>query len=279
MKKIQRHLISAVSLSAITLNLLLWIPALVVIALLKWLFKQQTLQNGFDYLVDRIYRAAVWFDSLWLEKVLGMTFEVDGELPGPEHQHCIIISNHRSWFDILILQALIVRDGPLLMFLIKQELIYVPVVGWICLALDFPRLNRGKSKQGRTEDYESVAIASQRHGALMNFAEGTRFTREKHHNQDSPYEHLLKPRNGGFRIMLANQPNSPVFDFTLGYPEEGLSFWQCLNGDHKKFRIHVAEYTADQVTNDPESWLTNRWTEKDQLLAQPVALNKNMNKS
>lgn len=229
------------------------------------------MQSGFDYLVDKIYRSAVWFDSFWLEKVLKIKLQVEGNLPSSEHKHCIIISNHRSWFDILILQALIVRDGPLLMFLIKQELIYVPVVGWICLALDFPRLNRGKTSTGRSEDYASVAIATQRRGALMNFAEGTRFTRKKHEQQSSEFQHLLKPRSGGFRIMLANQPNAPVFDFTLAYPQDGLSFWQCLNGEHTRYRISVSEFSAPDIIDQAETWLADRWSEKDKFLSAQEA--------
>ncbi len=266
MKEIRRHIISTISLSAITLNLLLWIPPLVIIALLKATIKQRHFQAAFDYLVDLIYRAAVWFDSLWLERVLGIQLHISGDLPNHKHDHCIIISNHRSWFDILILQALIVRDGPLLMFLIKQELIYVPVVGWICMALDFPRLNRGKSSQGRSQDYASVASATQRRGALMNFAEGTRFTEAKHQLQQSSYSHLLKPRSGGFRIMLDNQPDAPVFDFTLGYPQDGMSFWQCLNGELKEFSVDVSRFSAMDIAPAPEGWLAERWAEKDKLL-------------
>lgn len=264
---LKRQFISTVSLSAITLNLLLWIPALVVLALLKTIIRQTAILSIFDAMVDRIYRAAVWFNHFWLTHVLDIKLDIHGAVPSDRMSNCIVISNHRSWFDILLLQSLVVRNGPLLMFLIKQELIYVPVVGWICMALDFPRLNRGKTAQGRDRDYASVATASRRPGALMNFIEGTRFTSEKHDQQKSEYRHLLKPRSGGFRVMLQNLPKAPIFDFTLIYPKDGLTFWQCLNGEHLDYKVYINMFQASEVPQDPTEWLAKRWQEKDQLLA------------
>ena len=264
---LKQQLISTVSLTAITLNLLFWIPALIVLALLKAVVRQPAILSFMDAIVDRIYRAAVWFDHFWLTRVLKIKLDVHGDVPSDRLSNCIVISNHRSWFDILLLQSLVVRKGPLLMFLIKQELIYVPVVGWICMALNFPRLNRGKSEHGRDRDYASVASASQRPGALMNFIEGTRFTPEKHDQQGSEYRHLLKPRSGGFRVMLQNLPAAPIFDFTLVYPKDGLTFWQCLNGEHLNYRIYINMFEAGEVPQEPTEWLAKRWQEKDQLLA------------
>jgi len=265
---IKQQLISTVSLSAITLNLLFWIPPLVLIALLKAVIRHQPSHRLFGMIVDKIYRAAVWFNSFWLFSVLGIQLEVVGEVPNDRTSNCIVISNHRSWFDILLLQFLIVQKGPLLMFLIKQELIYVPVVGWICLALNFPRLNRGKSEVSRDRDYSSVASAAQKPGALMNFVEGTRFTKDKQASQVSEYKHLLKPRSGGFRIMLQNLPEATVFDFTLGYPKDDLTFWQCLNGEHRRYQVHISAFQASDIPEDPVDWLIERWAEKDQQLEQ-----------
>jgi hypothetical protein len=37
----------------------------------------------------------------------------------------------------------------------------------------------------------------------MNFVEGTRFTNDKHKQQSSPYNHLLRPKSGGIAFVLA----------------------------------------------------------------------------
>ncbi|MDO2157373.1 acyltransferase, partial [Escherichia coli] len=38
--------------------------------------------------------------------------------------------------------------------------------------------------------------------AVFNFLEGTRFTRAKHDEQQSPFRHLLKPKAGGIAFVL-----------------------------------------------------------------------------
>ena len=50
--------------------------------------------------------------------------------------------NHQRWVDILVLQHLLNRRIPLLKFFLKQQLIYVPVIGLAWWALDFPFMRR-----------------------------------------------------------------------------------------------------------------------------------------
>ena len=38
---------------------------------------------------------------------------------------------------------------------------------------------------------------------LLNYLEGTRFTQEKHDQQQSPYTHLLKPKAGGLALAIS----------------------------------------------------------------------------
>lgn len=255
------------ALTGITVNLLFWIPWLVVIALIKFVVRANRFSALCDRWVAHIYRFAVWFDTFLLQRCLGIEFEIEGEPPVDSNLDFIVLSNHRSWFDILLLQAIVVSRGPMLKFLVKQELIYVPVVGWICLVLNFPRLNRGKSETGRSKDYLSVASATKTPGALMNFVEGTRFTREKHLVQASPYKHLLTPRIGGLKIMLANQPQVSILDVTLVYPAEDLNFWACLSGRWRHFIIKLEYHNASEIS-DPQTWLTALWEEKDQYISQ-----------
>ncbi|MBD3647964.1 MAG: 1-acyl-sn-glycerol-3-phosphate acyltransferase, partial [Pseudomonadales bacterium] len=154
-------------------------------------------------------------------------------------------------------------------FLIKRELVWVPVVGWICLALNFPRLNRGRDPEARERDYQAVAEATTGLGekavALLNFAEGTRFTPEKHRAQASPWQHLLKPKAGGLRIMLENTRQAEIMDITLAYPTPGFTFWRCLSGELPYVRVHIDYCTAVDV-EDSTTWLNERWRIKDQRI-------------
>ncbi len=104
-----------------------------------------------------------------LKEVLGVRFEIEDEDFALEtlrpHESPMIIANHRSWFDIFTLQTLICRRGPMLKFLIKTELLWVPVLGWVCVALNFPRLQRKGDQKTRTRDLGIVQKASLQLGA------------------------------------------------------------------------------------------------------------------
>ena len=215
------------------------------------------------------YRLAVTGNTLWLTKVLRIDFKLHGDIPGNTPQPLIVVSNHKSWFDILLLQAIVVPGGPLLKFLIKSTLIYVPVVGWICLALRFPRLTRGGSLSKNRKDFKAVTQVAEQTStqadALLNFAEGTRFTEVKRDQQQSPHQYLLAPKSGGFKTMLNTMSGARVLDVTVAYPLDGSDFWTCLNGSVRRINIWL-QYTDPESLGNPKKWLESRWEEKEQRL-------------
>jgi len=124
----------------------------------------------------------------------------------------LVLANHQSWADILVLQNVFNRKIPFIKFFLKKELIYVPVIGLCWWALDFPFmkryskafLQRNPHLQGK--DIETTRKACRKFrfkpAAIMNFVEGTRFTREKHDKQQEPYQNMLKPKAGGAAFVL-----------------------------------------------------------------------------
>ena len=102
---------------------------------------------------------------------------------------------------------------PFLKFFLKKELIWVPILGIAWWALDFPFMKRysaavlKKRPHLRGKDIEITRQACKKFKSLpvsiMNFVEGTRFTREKHDKQKSPFTHLLKPKAGGIGFVLS----------------------------------------------------------------------------
>ena len=215
------------------------------------------------------YRFAVAGNTFWLARVLRIDFRIHGDLPSDTSRPLIVVSNHKSWFDILLLQAVVVPGGPILKFLIKSTLVYVPVVGWICLALRFPRLTRGGSLSKNRKDFKAVSQVAQQTSsqsdALLNFAEGTRFTEEKRAQQNSPYKYLLPPKSGGFKTMLNTMGDAQVLDVTVGYPLAGDNFWTCLSGAVRSIEVWVECTNADELGNS-KLWLESRWNEKERLL-------------
>jgi hypothetical protein len=121
----------------------------------------------------------------------------------------------------------------------------------------------------------------------MNFLEGTRFTPEKHHRQQSPFVHLLKPKAGGIAFVLAalGEQMHQMLNVTIAYPEGARNFWQFLCGNVKEIRVCVEslpinpELIGDYYTNKKfrvtfQNHLNAMWAEKDALLStlmyQPV---------
>jgi 1-acyl-sn-glycerol-3-phosphate acyltransferase len=113
-----------------------------------------------------------------------------------QHAWYLVVCNHQSWVDILVLQHCLQGRAPFLKFFIKRQLIWVPLVGLVWWALDFPFLRRRGGASG-ARDLATARAACARFRALptsvMSFVEGTRFTPAKHEAQGSPYRHLLKP--------------------------------------------------------------------------------------
>src|SRR4029079_1630637 len=130
----------------------------------------------------------------------------------------------------LVLQHVLNRRIPLLKFFLKQQLIYVPVIGLAWWALDFPFISRHSAAylsahpEKRFEDLEATRRACDKFArtptSVMNFTEGTRFTRAKHRAQRSPYRHLLKPRAGAMALSLSvlGDKFDALLDVTIVYP-------------------------------------------------------------
>ena len=238
---IGQHALSTLSATWVISNLLVWLSLLILtlpaLLVLKPLGREQLLEPWIGW----IYRSAVRIDSVWMLRVVGIQLEVEGEVPS--NPSPIVIVNHQSWFDIPIVQELISARGPRLSFLVKRSLVWVPVIGWICLLLGFPRLRRTGSPQDRALDLNAVSQAAEqgvasRH-ALLIFAEGTRFTSKKRSDQDSPFVHLLRPRVGGFAAACQIFPKgTPIIDLSIYY-DGGSHFWRCLGGATKVIRVDV----------------------------------------
>ncbi|MCY3795031.1 MAG: 1-acyl-sn-glycerol-3-phosphate acyltransferase, partial [Gammaproteobacteria bacterium] len=220
-----QHLKALAAFAAVSLNLLFWCaPLLVVLAVRLLAPKARPTAHRMGC---AIYRWAVAFDDWWLKRVSGARWrcprlDLDPESP------CILIANHQSWADIFVLQSAVARRGPVIKFLCKRELAYIPVLGLIMLAFDFPIMRRRGRVDGSVEDRrrgdrervrQACAVLFEAPAAMLTFAEGTRFGEAKRRRSVSPHRHLLRPRAGGFTaIVEALAPlEPPVVDVTIHY--------------------------------------------------------------
>ena len=76
--------------------------------------------------------------------------------------------------------------------------------------------------------------------SILNFLEGTRYTKEKYQKQNPPYRNLLKPKSGGvaFALKALDGKIDKILNLTIKY-ERCTSFWEFLCGDIKKIVVDV----------------------------------------
>lgn len=272
-----QHAKSALSLAVITTNLVFWLALAFPLALLRLVLP--FLRRPIHRLLDAIYRGAVRVDDFWLRRVLGHAWSLPS-LPLDPRRPCIVVSNHVSWSDIFPIQSLLVRNGFVVQFLSKRELLALPVVGLILWAFEFPLLRRAREHGGdeataRARDFDALRAACrgarENPVALVSFAEGTRATAARRAARASPYRHLLPPRAGGFGALCdgLGEALAGVVDCTLVYArgEREVTFWEFLSGA-PAFRVELlADWIgADAVPAEREArarFLAERWARKD----------------
>ncbi len=282
---IRQHFAAAAALAAITFNLAFWCVPLLVLVVVRGIAppaRAWTQAAG-----EAIYRFAVAFDDWWLRRVSGAAWDCPDPPPARDAP-CIVIANHRSWADIFLIQSAVARHGPIVKFLCKRELVWIPILGLIFLAFDFPIVRRRGSRrlpepQRRAADRrrvrEACATLRERPAAMLTFVEGTRFTPEKHARSASPYRTLLPPRAGGFEAIAASLEGdgAVVLDMTLHY-SRAAAFWAFLGGAAGEIEVRAEPFALQEVlAPSPRDWLEDRWRRKDQALTsgrEPQTLNR-----
>ena len=276
---------------ALALNTLFWCWPLFALSLLKLLLPIPRIQRALRFGMHWIAESWISVNSFWMSLVQRTQWDVQG-LENADMQHSYLVtSNHQSWADILILQSRLNRRMPFLKFFLKQELIWVPVIGLCWWALEFPFMKRfskeylAKHPEKRGQDLATTRKACERYKtnpvSVFNFLEGTRFTEDKHTEQASPYRYLLKPRAGGiaFVVDAMGEQLTSLINITIHYPGGVPSFWDLLCGRlrHVVMRIESrpipAEFLHRSYDQDEryrllfQEWVNELWNEKDLRLA------------
>lgn len=270
-----QHLRALLMLVLISGNLVVWCVPLLGVVLLRLALPR--LNSWLDGVSASMYRAAVRFDDFFLDHLAQCRWEKSLASVEP-NQVCIVIANHVSWADIFLLQNAVVHEGPILKFLSKRELMYVPVFAMILIAFRCPivrrRARRLADEAARHADdlarvRQACEVLKESPSAMLIFPEGTRITREKVAAGDGSYQNVLQPKLGGFSVLMKSlAPLRPtVLDATLFFPET-MSLWRFLGGAAFNMRIHIEAIPwRDDFELDPAAWLLSRWTEKDALIA------------
>jgi 1-acyl-sn-glycerol-3-phosphate acyltransferase len=284
-------LVGVIAAALLALNTLFWVPLLLIFSLLKLVIPIRVVRDAIAPVLLFMAEAWIGCNSAWMALTQRCAWDVEG-IEGLDYRSWYLVNcNHQSWVDILVLQHLLNRRIPLLKFFLKQQLIWVPVIGMAWWALDFPFMRRHseeflrKNPEMRGKDQATTRKACEKFAliptSVMNFLEGTRFTRAKHQRQNSPYVHLLKPKAGGMALALnaIGDKFQAVLDITIVYPDGTPTFWHFLQG--KMHRVVVrgrilpiprdliyADYTGDATVRAAfQSWVQQLWREKDEQIS------------
>lgn len=281
----------AISFILYFLNTLFWLCPIVVFSFFKALIPLPFWQKFFSYLLDQM--ASNWVAvNTFNQKLFTKTqFIVSGSEALTMHDWYLVLSNHQSWVDILVLQRLLHGKIPFLKFFLKKELIYVPFLGLAWWALDFPFMKRYSQKflkkhpQLKGKDIETTkkACAKFKHKpvSVMNFLEGTRFTDSKHRKQESTFQHLLKPKAGGIAFVLEamGEHLTKIVNVTIHYPGGIPGYFDFISGRVPRVIVSIETIDIDRSMigdyfNDDEFktnfqlWVNQLWLEKEQTLLE-----------
>jgi 1-acyl-sn-glycerol-3-phosphate acyltransferase len=284
-----------VTASLMALNVVAWCLVLFAVAIAKFVLPVPAWRRWLSRAMTALAEGWIGTNNAIFRVMGSLPIDARGLDGLSLREWYLVVSNHRSWVDILVLQAVFNRRIPFLKFFLKQQLIWVPFLGLAWWALDFPFMRRYSSAhlarhpEDRGKDLEATRRACERFRliptSVMNFVEGTRFTPAKHAALKSPYRNLLPPRAGGVSFVLSamgGMLNSKL-DVTIAYTTGTPSFWDLCCGRVGTVRVDVQRraiedwLAAGDYMNDPafrdrfQAWLGGVWAEKDVRLDRMLA--------
>lgn len=290
LRKTIRNLQGLLTFSACTVNTIIWFIPIFTLALVKFILPVKSVRTGITRVLMLCGEAWVGTNSRIFALGNATTWDVRGLEGLARDQWYLVLANHQTWVDILVLQTVLNRRIPFLKFFIKQELIWFPFLGLAWWALDMPFMKRySKSYLAEHPEKKGKDLAVTRRACekfrdtpttVINFVEGTRFTEDKRRLRGSPYRYLLKPRAGGVALAMSSMGEmfDTILDITIVYPDGPVSFWDMVCGEFHHVIIDIRKrpvedwLCAGDYENDREfrkqfhQWLGTAWEEKDQVI-------------
>lgn len=286
---------AVVALVAMFINTFVMVMPLYVLAILKLILPFETIHVWLSKGLVVISETWIANNNAIIALFGSVRWQVEGLEGLSKKQWYFVVSNHQSWSDILVLQRTFNRRIPFLKFFLKQELIKVPLLGLAWWALDFPFMKRfsraeiEKNPELKGKDVETTRLACQKFEhfptSVMNFLEGTRFTPAKHDQQQSPYNHLLKPKSGGAAFALGAMAGTlkTLVDVTIVYPKNApRTLFAFLGGTIKNVKVVVrlqeipTWVSSGDYENDADfrerfqQWISEIWANKDAYLSEQL---------
>lgn len=218
---------------------------------------------------------------LAVERLRGTGLVLSGDAV-PPRENAIVISNHQQMPDIVAVMMLAHRKDRLgdLKFFVKEELKWVPGIGWGMVFLGCVFVRRDWTQDQARIRRAFAAIVDERLPVwLVTYPEGTRLTaakleRARQYARErglDPPRHVLVPRTKGFAAAAEALRGhvAAVYDLTVGYEEGVPTLWQLALGQVRRIHLHVRRFPMGELPTGADAlstWLLDRFREKDELL-------------
>tara|TARA_B110000091_G_C13814584_1_gene476993 strand:- start:776 stop:1663 length:888 start_codon:yes stop_codon:yes gene_type:complete len=287
MNYLKSNLIGIITLLLILTELIIGFSTLALVNIPRALIRTKKLKISLYKLSNWIGEITVLYLKFIMQLMHGKnSIQVFDDNNLSKDEWYLAISNHSSWADIFIILTATNYKIPLLKIFMKKELWWIPFVFLANTTLNMPFVHRHsrealkKNPELRYKDYESTIKSCKRFHrtptTIFSYAEGTRHTSEKHIEQNSPYQNLLKPKVGGIATALSAVPQiNKLLDFTIVYESSKKSSWSFLKGDMRNVKVDIQEYSIpDNLKNknylddgsyraDFKQWIEALWVKKD----------------
>ena len=292
MKSIFRQARGVLTFAGLTINTVVWIVPVMLLALVKLLIPLKSVRRVVTRWLMMMAENWISGNRLILAGSGSRTWRADGIEDLSRQGWYLVLANHQTWVDIVVLQIAFNRRIPLLKFFIKQQLVWFPLLGIGFWALDMPFMKRyspsylAKHPEKKGKDLEATRLACRKFEdtptSVINFVEGTRFSAAKKVARNSPYRQLLPPRAGGVAVAISSMGETfdAIVDVTLVYPDSVPKFWDMICGERVTVTVDVrtrpidAELLAGDYENNREfrrymhRWLGAVWEDKDARIAE-----------
>lgn len=282
-------IIGLLSFAIYTINTLFWLIPILIFSFCKFIIPFKFSQKIFTYLLDRMASNWVALNTLNQKLFFKIKLNVSGLSSLSMQDWYLVLSNHQSWVDIVILQRVLHGRIPFLKFFLKKELIYIPFLGLAWWALDFPFMKRysqaflKKNPHLKGEDIKTTRKSCEKFkhtpASVMSFIEGTRFTADKHLAQKSPFQTLLKPKAAGIGFVLDAMEGhlNKIVNVTIYYPQGIPNFIDFICGKVTEVTVHIETIDIDENLNGDyfgdrtfkiafNKWVNQLWLEKDNTM-------------
>ncbi len=154
--------------------------AFLIWVITRWSDRRLVILHLFSSFWGSLY---IWFNPLWRVRI-------KGRRNIPWRRPCVIVSNHQSMLDILVLYHLFAPYK----WVSKKENFSIPIIGWLMRLNDYVEIRRGeRNSYGKL--MEKVRYFLDIRSSILIFPEGTRF----------PGGYLGPFKEGAFRMALENK--------------------------------------------------------------------------